>query len=126
MRTLHSSRFTEDVKYIILLTLIFPRLTLHYASRSKPLHVFFFFFFFLFDKFYGIVVAQLTHYVGLNRLLHLLAAKGAVFVLLSLFVNRLVFLFVFISLIRMRSKRDIKMVGCVRRGVQSSELSVGV
>ena len=25
----------------------------------------------------------------------------------------------------MRSKRDIKMVGCVRRGVQSSELSVG-
>ena len=32
----------------------------------------------------------------------------------------------FISLIRMRSKRDIKMVGCVRRGVQSSELSVGV
>ena len=33
---------------------------------------------------------------------------------------------IFISLIRMRSKRDIKMVGCVRRGVQSSELSVGV
>ena len=32
---------------------------------------------------------------------------------------------VFISLIGMRSKRDIKMVGCVRRGVQSSELSVG-
>ena len=25
----------------------------------------------------------------------------------------------------MRSKRDIKMVGCVRRGVQSSELSGG-
>ena len=25
----------------------------------------------------------------------------------------------------MRSKRDIKMVGCVRRGVQSSELSEG-
>ena len=57
-------------------------------------HFMFFFFFFLLTSFYGIVVAQLTHYVGLNLLLHLLAAKGAVFVLLSLFVNRLVFLFV--------------------------------
>ena len=93
MRTLPSSRFTEDVKYIILLTLIFPRLTLHFASRSKPLHVFFFFFFFLLISSYGIVVAQLTQYVGLNLLLHLLAAKGAVFALLSLFVNRLVFFF---------------------------------